>query len=143
MDSVMLNSLDRLRDGAVRAVVKRGLEVMSRRVGGGGEGGTCYTDRAGLDNSGAHSSHGDSGDSFVKRDWRSQGTSGQTQTGARDYPVEAGARHYPVEAGARDHIVEAGARDHSVEARARNHPVEAGARNNSVEAGARHQSVGA
>ena len=40
MDSVKLNRLKRLGDGAVRAVVMRGTEVVSRRVGGGGEGGT-------------------------------------------------------------------------------------------------------
>merc|ERR1719500_1120268 len=128
MDSVMLNRLSRLGDGTVRAMVERGPEVVSRRVGGGGEGGTCYTDRACLDNSGTHGSHGDSGDSFVNRDWRHQGTSSHTQAGARDYSVEAGARDCSVEAGARHNSVEAGARDCSVEAGARHNSVEAGAR---------------
>jgi len=143
MDSVKLNRLKRLGDGAVRAVVERGTEVVSRRVGGGGEGGTCYTDRACLNNSRDHSSHRDSGDNFADRDWRHQGSSGHTQAWARDCSVEACTRDHSVEACTRDHSVEAGAGYYSVEAGARDYSVEAGARDHSVEAGAGYYPGGA
>jgi len=130
MDSVMMN---RLRDGAMRAVVNCGTQVVSCRVGSGGEGGTCYTDWTCLDKCGSHSrdsshgshwshrSHRASGDYFSDRDWRHQGSCGNTKSRTRHWPVEAGARDHSVEARVRDYSCGARARDHSVEARARNH----------------------
>jgi len=106
MDSVMMN---RLRDGAMRAVVNCGTQVVSCRVGSGGEGGTCYTDWTCLDKCGSHSrdsshrshsshgshwSHGTSGDYFSDRDRRHQGSCGYTKPRTRHWPVEARARDH-------------------------------------------------